>query len=275
MNTRPPLLGLGLGWRPELALMIERSPELGFVELVAEHCFAPAGVPTAVQVLRERGVQVVPHGLSLSLGGAKPLERDRLAALARVARAVQAPLVSEHLAFVRAGGLDSGHLLPVPRTREALEVAVRNVRQAQAALPVPLAIENIASLFEWPEAEMTAADFLNELLARTGAWLLLDIENLYADSRNHGVDALAFLDRIDLSRLAYVHIAGGIADARGFYHDTHAHDVPPPVLSLLSALCERVSPPGVMIERDDLFPADAVLRAELAAVRATMQAVAA
>jgi len=163
----------------------------------------------------------------------------------------------------------------VPRTREALEVTVRNVRQAQAALPVPLAIENIASLFEWPEPEMDAADFLNELLERTGAWLLLDIENLYADSRNHGVDALAFLDRIDLSRLAYVHVAGGIADARGFYHDTHAHDVPSPVMALLAALCERVSPPGVMIERDDLFPADAVLRAELAAVRAAVQGVAA
>nr|WP_297351447.1 DUF692 domain-containing protein [uncultured Caldimonas sp.] len=266
--THPPQLGLGLGWRPELALMIDRCTDLGFVEVVAEHFFAPHGVPTAVHMLRERGLPVVPHGLSLSLGSAEPLERDRLRALAAVARELDAPLVSEHLAFVRANGIESGHLLPVPRTREALEVVVRHVKEAQAALPVPLAIENIASLFEWPEAEFGAADFLNEVLDRTGAWLLLDIENLYADSVNHGLDAHAFLQRLDLSRLAYVHVAGGLADAQGFYHDTHAHAVPSPVMSLLAELCKRCRPAGVMLERDDLFPDDDVLLAELDAMRA-------
>ena len=94
-------------------------------------------MPIAIEVLHERDVAVIPHGVSLSLGGADLPSRASLDALARLARRVDAPLVSEHLAFVRAGGIESGHLLPLPRTREALETVVRNVRAAQAVLPVP------------------------------------------------------------------------------------------------------------------------------------------
>lgn len=273
MNTAPavPLpLGLGVGWRPELALLIDRRADLGFVEILAEDFWQQPSVPTAIEVLRERGVRAVVHGVSLSLGGTDQPERARLAALARLAQRVDAPCVSEHIAFVRAGGRETGHLLPVPRTREALDVVVRNVRAAQAMLPVPLVLENIASLFAWPDAEMDEATFLGEVLDRTGARLLLDVANLHADSRNHGFDPVALLDALPLDRVAYVHVAGGIAQ-QGLYHDTHAHAVPRPVLGLLQALCERITPPGVLIERDDRFPPDAVFNAELDAVAAVLK----
>lgn len=261
-----PALGLGIGWRPELALMIERRRDLGFIELQAENHLGSRGVPAAVHHLRERGVTVVPHGVSLSLGSADLPERARLDALARLCRDTHAPLVSEHVAFVRAGGLDSGHLLPVPRTREALDILVRNVRAAQAVLPVPLVLENIASLFTWPGAEMRETDFWNELLERTGAWMLLDVENLYAERRNHGLDAVGFLNRIPLDRVAYVHVAGGVTGPDGLYHDTHAHPLPSPVLDLLRQVCRQHPPPGILLERDDHFPADDVLNDELDAV---------
>jgi uncharacterized protein (UPF0276 family) len=267
-----PALGLGIGWRSELALMIERRGDLGFIELLAENHGGARSVPTAVHVLRERGVAVVPHGVSLSLGSAESPDAGRLDALARLARQVNAPLVSEHLAFVRAGGLDSGHLLPVPRTREALDTVVRNVRHAQARLPVPLALENIASLFEWPDAEMSEADFWCELLDQTGALMLLDIENLYANHRNHGLDERAFLDALPLDRVAYAHVSGGTTGPDGLYHDTHAHPVPSTVLMLLQHLCERHRPPGVLLERDDRFPPDAVLNDELDAMAALLGA---
>ena len=266
-------LGLGMGWRPELALMIERRADLGFVEVVAENFMGldrARRVPVALQVLRERGLAVVPHGLSLSLGGAEALQRARLKALAGLARQLDSPLVSEHLAFVRAGNLESGHLLPVPRTRESLEVVVRNVRDAQAMLPAPLVLENIASLFEWPGAEMTEAQFLAEVVDRTGAGLLLDLENLYANARNLGWDMAQYLDGLPLDRVAYVHMAGGAVGHDGLYHDTHAHGVPNEVFALLGALCERQVPAGIMIERDGDFPPDAVLHAELDAVAAWM-----
>src|SRR5581483_4258272 len=99
------------------------------------------------------------------------------------------------------------------------DVLVANVRIAQEALPVPLALENIASLVTWPDAEMDPAEFLAEALDRTGAGLLLDLANVYSDVRNHGLDPADFLDRIPLDRLAYVHVAGGI-ERDGLYHDT-------------------------------------------------------
>jgi uncharacterized protein (UPF0276 family) len=268
-KSRVPELGLGIGWRPEIALLIERRRDLGFVELVAEDFDAHGPLPKPVEQLRERGVAVVPHGVSLSLGGAEPIDQNRLSALARLAERLEAPVVSEHIAFVRAGGLETGHLLPLPRTRDALELVVANVREAQAALQVPLALENIASLFEWPNPEMDEATFLTEVLERADVLLLLDIANVYANARNHGYDPHELLDRLPLSRLAYVHVAGGVEHC-GIYHDTHTHGVHAAVLDLLADLCSRTSVPGVMLERDDRFPADADLNAELDAIAAAV-----
>src|SRR5262249_8350808 len=213
------------------ALAIERRRDLGFVEVLAEDLDPWGELPAPVLRLRERGVAVVPHGVSLSLGGAEPPDPRRLEALGRLATRLGAPLVSGHLAFVRAGGAESGHLLPLPRTREALEVVVENVKRAKETLTVPLALENIACLFEWPGAEMDEAAFLAEVLERADVGLLLDVENVYANARNHGYDPLTFFDRLPLERIAYVHIAGGVERA-GLYHDTHGHAVPPAVLGL-------------------------------------------
>jgi uncharacterized protein (UPF0276 family) len=259
-------LGLGIGWRPELALAIDRHPRLGFVELTAENHDPGRPLPEAVEQLRARGVQVVVHGVSLSLGGAEPLEPARLDALASLARRADAPLVSEHVAFVRAGGLEAGHLLPVPRTRESLEVVVEHVLAARAALPAPLALENIAAVVEWPDGGMGEAEFLAELLERTDSRLLLDVSNVHANAHNHGLDPLAYLDTLPLRRLAYVHVGGGV-EREGTYHDTHAHRVDPAALELLEELAARVEVPGAMLERDDDFPAAEELAAELEAIR--------
>src|SRR4030095_8013918 len=109
-----------------------------------------------------------------------------------------------------------------------------------AALPVPLAIENIATLFEWPTPEMGDIAFLVEVLERADVLLLLDIENVYANSRNHDRDPMAFLDALPLERVAYIHVAGGV-EREGLYHDTHAHPTPPPVLDLPAELCAPVT----------------------------------
>ncbi|MGX7673068.1 DUF692 domain-containing protein [Plantactinospora sp. DSM 117369] len=267
--TRP-RLGVGIGWRPEIDLTVERLPGVDFVEVLAENIH-PDPLPESLTVLRERGVPVIAHAVSLSLGGAEPVDRTRVAHLAAVAEAVDAPLVSEHVAFSRAGGLDSGHLLPVPRTRDALDVLVDNVNRVQAELPVPLALENIAALLDWPDSDLTEGQFLAELVERTDCRLLVDVANLYANAVNLGTAPETFLDELPLERLAYVHVAGGVTHD-GLYHDTHAHAVPPQVLDTLAALCARVDPPGVMLERDDDYPPDADLAAELAAIRAVITA---
>jgi uncharacterized protein len=259
-----PGLGVGIGWRPEIAGVLERLPGLRFTEVVAETLTGDA-LPEPLAQLRQRGVTVVPHGIRLSLGGAEDVDRHRLTHLARCAEVLDAPLVSEHIAFVRAGGTEAGHLLPIPRTPDVLDVLVGNVLAAQSQLPVPLALEPIAALFDWPEDAMDEAAFLTELLERTSAWLLLDVANMYANAANRGDDPGALLARLPLERIAYVHVAGG-AEHDGLYHDTHTDPVPPEVFALLGELYALHRPPAVLLERDDHYPPEAQLRAELDAL---------
>ncbi|MEU3964359.1 DUF692 domain-containing protein [Streptomyces buecherae] len=268
-------LGTGIGWRPEIAEDIARLPGIDWVEVVAEN-ICPGHVPDALTALRERGTTVVPHGVSLGLGGAARPDPGRLAALAERAETLAAPLVTEHIAFVRGGGpltaspeIEAGHLLPVPRTRQALAVLCENVRIAQDALPVPLALENIAALISWPGEELTEGQFLTELVERTGVRLLIDVANLHTNHVNRGEDPARTLDALPTWAIAYVHVAGGV-ERDGVWHDSHAHPVTQPVLDVLAELCSRATPPGVLLERDDAFPPTAELAAELDAIRAVV-----
>ncbi|MFI8993765.1 DUF692 domain-containing protein [Streptomyces sp. NPDC053542] len=273
-------LGTGIGWRPEIAEGIARLPGIDWVEVVAEN-ICPGHLPPALEALRARGTTVVPHGVSLGLGGAERPDAGRLAALAERAEALAAPLVTEHIAFVRAGGeptggprMEAGHLLPVPRTYDALDVLCENVRIAQDALPVPLALENIAALINWPGEELTEGQFLAELVERTGVRLLIDVANLHTNHVNRGEDPAAALAALPVEAIAYVHVAGGF-ERDGVWHDSHAHPVTQPVLDVLAELCARVGPPGVLLERDENFPATEELAAELDAIRDVVESTAA
>ena len=271
--------GLGIGWRPGLAGPIARLSGLSFVEAVAENLHDHGGgiaVPAPLQELIDGGAAVVAHGISLSLGSAGEVDQARLSHLRQAGEAVQAPLVSEHIAFVRSGGhvpagaphadlLEAGHLLPVPRNNDSLLVLTANVRQAQAGLDVPLALESIAALAEWPDNTLTEGQFLSELLERTGALLVLDVANVYANAVNCGFDPLAALLEFPLERIAYCHIAGG-AVLDGLYQDTHQEPVPREVLELAAELVRVTGPLPLMLERDGKFPPEPVFFAELDAI---------
>lgn len=260
--------GVGIGWRPEIDLTI---PHLGvdFVEVVAEH--TQTKVPRTLGALHDGGHPVLPHGISLSLGGADRPDPKRLRHLAALADRFGSPVVSDHVCFVRADGIESGHLLPVAFTKDSLKVTAENTRIAQDHLPVPLAVENVAAILEWPEAEMTESEFLAELVDLTGVHLILDVANLYANARNFGRDPLAALDDLPLENVAYIHIAGG-EEHDGIYHDTHAHPVAPEVLDLLSAALAAGAAPAVLLEYDRDYPSDAHLVAELRQIRARVDA---
>lgn len=259
--------GVGIGWRREIAGFVAGLPGLRFTEVIAESLPGKGGsLPDGLAELCDRGVAVVPHGVRLSLGGADPVEPERVAHLAGCAVLTRAPLVSEHIAFVRAGGTEAGHLLPVPRTWDAVEAIVDNVRRTQVELPVPLALEPIAALFDWPDAELTEAEFLIEILDRTDAQLLLDVANVYANARNRGTDPVTLLDQLPLERVAYVHVAGGSERDDGLYHDTHRDAIPVEVLDLVRELCARRPPPALLLERDGDYPPATELAAELDAI---------
>ena len=263
-TTAPsPPAGIGLGWRPQLTTAVARAA-VTFVEVIAETVDAHSP-PRDLEQLRDAGVAIVPHGVGLSLGGAERPDVRRLQHLAALAQRFGSPLVSEHIAFVRAGGIEAGHLLPVARTHEALAILCDNVTRAQQQLPVPLALENIAALVQWPANDFDEATFLSELIERTGTKLVLDLSNLYANAHNHGYDATAELARMPLAQVAYVHVGGGVH--RGaLYHDTHADPIVPGVLALVEELFAHVEAPAVLLERDGDFPRDEVLLAELDAI---------
>ncbi|MBS2020322.1 MAG: DUF692 domain-containing protein [Deltaproteobacteria bacterium] len=247
--------GVGLGFRRELAHALLSDPRaVDFVEVVAETCRDRAALREAM-ALRELW-PVVPHGVKLSLGSAEGLDLGRARELGRIAKALKAPLVSEHVSFVRAGGREIGHLTELPMTREAVSVVARNVAALRRELPdIPLLLENVARAFVWPESahEMTEGEFHAEIAEATGCDLLLDVGNLYANAVNAGRDPSAELASFPLDRVAMLHVAGGVEE-HGFYFDTHAHPIPAPVLDLVA----RVPGVPVLLERDAGFdsPAD-------------------
>jgi uncharacterized protein len=135
---------------------------------------------------------------------------------------------------------------------------------------VPLALENIAALINWPGEEMTEGQFLYDLVDRTGVRLLIDVANLHTNHVNRGEDPAKALDELPVEAIAYVHVAGGF-ERDGVWHDSHAHPVPPQVLDVLAELASRVSPPGVLLERDENFPEPAELERELDAIRGVLK----
>jgi uncharacterized protein (UPF0276 family) len=173
---------LGVGYRPELALAIDRRADLAFVEILAEDYRHPRDIPQALQVLHKRGVVVLIHSISLSLGGAPQIDVQGRAGASRqeqtrrkllhkqvkhlndLARYFDAPFVSDHIAFVRAGDLEAGHLLPVERSEAMLGILRENIAFAKETLCVPLVLENIASTFDQPGAEMDEAIFVRLVL---------------------------------------------------------------------------------------------------------------
>ena len=265
-----PRLGLGIGWRPELALLCERRTDLGFVEITVENFEDRAPLPRSLRRLQERGVVVIPHGISLSLGGAERVDQARVDRFARMAEQCGAPLASEHIAFVRAGGVEIGHLTPIPRTRASVDAVVTNVRRVRETLGVPLALENIAAMFEWPDAEMDESEFVRTILDESGAMLLVDVSNLHANARNLGADTAGLIAGLPLERIAYCHVGGG-AERDGIYMDTHTDPVPAAAIALLRQLVTVARPPGAMLERDGNFPPDADTNRELDAIRGALE----
>ncbi|MET0930549.1 MAG: DUF692 family multinuclear iron-containing protein [Aeromicrobium sp.] len=284
---RSPLAGLGVGagWRPAIAdeLLAQAHDGMRFSEVVAENV-SPDRLPDRLVEAGRAGLTVVPHGVTLGLAGGATPDPVRIERLAALAVALDAPLVSEHVAFVRAGApgdgidplhadvLEAGHLVPAARTTDALAVLVDNVRAAQERLPVPLALENIAATLAWPETTMDEPEFLTALTEATGCFFLLDVANLHATCSALGGDPRDQLDRMPLDHVAYIHVAGGFTDPDGVYWDTHAHDMTAEVLELLAHVVGLLGPAGppVLLERDTDVDA-AVVRAELGRVRRALE----
>jgi len=253
------------------ALWEENRPLLGDpvftgVEITFERVDDPLRLGRALGDLAPGYVSV--HALQLSLASPEPPAHDYLAALREIARENVASAVSDHLGFTRdgEGGVGLGHFALPPLTPAALDATCRNVAAIQDFFRgLPFFVENIAYLFRFRGA-MSEAEFLARVLASTGCGWLLDVTNLYANARNHGYDARAFLQQVmPAASRVQMHLSGGEDDeASGMYLDSHSRPVPEDVWDLyrLALRLGRGKVEAVFIERDQDFPGAAGWLAE-------------
>jgi uncharacterized protein (UPF0276 family) len=218
------------------------------------------------------------HCIALGMASAEEVAARRLDRLGRLVNDIEPEAWSEHLAFVRAGGTEIGHLAAPPRTEASVEGAVRNLRKAANIIGAIPLMENIATLIEPPCSMLSEPAWISNILTASGCTLLLDLHNLYANAVNFGLDPMQYLAELPLDRIGCVHIAGGrwIKAPNGNKHyllDDHLHEVTGPVYELLIEVATRTAHPlTVVLERDGAFPPMAVLLDELERTRAALAA---
>jgi uncharacterized protein len=250
----------GLGWRPELAAgILAHLDRIDLIEVVADDYFDAAR--RDLHALRTLGAQVnmVLHGVSLGMASTVPCARGQLDRMARLIEATGAVGWSEHLAFVRGGGIEIGHLAAPPRSEASIEGACRNIGWSARIVGCAPLVENIATLVAPPASQFDEAEWIDRIVRGAGVSLLLDLHNLYANAVNFGDDPHTFLHRLPLERVAAVHLSGGhwIDGPNGARRllDDHVHDVPAEVFALLRELGRLAPQPlTVIIERDGAYP---------------------
>lgn len=268
-----PALGVGMGFRYECKEKVfTHADEVDFLEITVEHFLGAAPHIQEDLALLQRHFTLIPHAINLGLGSADGVDEDYLAELERILKLVNPPWWSEHIALTRAGGREIGHLSPLPRTQEMLDIFTKNVARVKERTEVPLILENITYHLEIPGAEMGELEFLLRLLDKTDCGLLLDITNLFTNSANYGYEALGFLDALPKEKIVQFHFVGGYQRPDGMWIDNHSHATPEPVWELMEEALSRFCPRGIILERDGNFPAFSALTAELKRARKLWQA---
>jgi len=266
---------VGLGWRPELAAGILSNLErIDVLEVIGDDYFDSSARAQAVRTLAAQR-PVVLHGVGLGPASTVRVEEKRLAKMARLVEKVRPEGWSEHLAFVRAGDIEIGHLAAPPRTQATIDGTAANLDRARAVVGTLPLVENIATLIDPPASDLDEPEWISATLEASGAPLLLDLHNLYANSVNFGARPGESLERLPLDRVHQVHISGGrwIGDteAQRRLLDDHLHDPPDPVYDLLAELARMCpNPLTVILERDGSYPPMGHLLAQLDRARRAM-----
>ncbi len=271
MRFSPPVQGAGLGLRREfLDTLLRRGCQgIDFLEVAPENWIGVGGaLGRKLRALTERHPFVL-HGLSLSIGGPAPLDEELVRAVRRFMDAHGITVYSEHLSYCSDDG-QLYDLLPIPFTEDAVWHVVQRLRRVQDLLGQPLVIENV-SYYAAPGAEMSELEFLNAVLREADCGLLLDVNNIYVNSVNHGYDAEAFLRGLPPERVVYGHIAGHHDEAEDLLVDTHGAAVIDPVWRLLAVAYDHCGVFPTLVERDFNIPPLAELLDEVATVRRLQQ----
>lgn len=264
--TDLPKLGIGLSFQgPLRGFVEEHADSFDFVEVIPDSQWTNRGPGSSPRYIEDpdslaffenvgKEKTIIAHSIGLSIGSADHFDTEHVAQIARWRQRYNCPWHSDHLSFNRLNphadhdAVDVGFTMPVPYDHEALDMLVERVNYVQSQVPVPFLLENNVYYFEIPDQEMTEPEFLNALSARTGCGLLLDIHNVYTNSRNHGFDPMGFFDGLDLTRVVELHIGGGLMKEE-FYLDSHSGPSPDEVWRLLEyVLPQAPNAAGIVFE---------------------------
>ena len=264
--------GFGLGLRPEhYEAILNGSPSIDWFEAITENYLVPGGKPLHfLHRIRER-FDLVLHGVSLSIGSADQPDREYLQQVRRLADRIEPAWISDHLCWTGVDGLNAHDLLPLPYTEEALALVVEHVGRTQDALGRQILLENVSSYLTFASSQMSEWDFLSEVTQRADCAILLDINNIYVSSVNHGFDPHQYLRALPQARIRQIHLAGH-SNHGDHLIDTHDAPIVSEVWDLYAAAVARFGAIPTMIERDDNIPPLAELTAELDIARAVNRA---
>jgi hypothetical protein len=249
-----PDLGLGLGLRSvHYRTIVDTRPPVDFFEILTENYLETDGRPLWFLDQVAEHYPIVMHGVSMNLGSADPLDRDYLRKVKALARRVRAVWLGDHVCFTGVAGQNSHDLLPLAYDERTLKHVVRKVRQAQEILERPLVLENPSTYVTFKQSTMSEAEFIGRLAEEADCGLLLDVNNIYVSSRNHGWDPQRYLEQVPYDRVTQIHIAGH-TDKGTHCIDTHSKPVIERVWELYAEEERRSGGRATILEWDDEIP---------------------
>ena len=256
---------LGLGLRvAHYPHLFEHWPAVDYFEIISENFMGDSLVSShRLDRVRAR-YPIVLHGVGLNLLGHAPLDETYLDALARLADRADAPFVTDHLCWSGAHGMHHHDLLPAPYTRDLVDFAASRAHRVQKRIGRPFGLENLSSYVAFESSTMTEWEFYTRVIRDAGCWAMLDVNNVYVSSQNHGFDPDAYLAAIDFSRVLQVHVAGHVREASGTIVDTHDHPVASAVWALYARAWKIGGPFPTLLEWDAHIPPMPEVLAELA-----------
>jgi hypothetical protein len=250
----PPAASCGLGLRREhYEDVLTSSPAVPFFEAITENFMVDGGRPLDVLGRVRAEYPVALHGVSLSIGSAEPLDEGYLQRLERLVARVEPAIVSDHLCWTSLAGHNSHDLLPLPFTEEAVSVAAEKIRRVQDRLGRRILIENVSTYLRFTHSAMSEPEFVAEVVRRADCGILLDINNVYVNARNHGFDPEEYLAAMPAARVGQYHLAGH-QDHGDHVIDTHDSEVVEAVWRLYASALRSIGPRPTIIERDDNIP---------------------
>lgn len=254
--------GVGIGLRiPHYDHILSKKPAVDWFEIISENYMIDGGRPLAILDRILEQYRVVQHGVSMYFGSEQGLNRDHLKRIKELTKRTKTPWLSDHLCWGSVDGTYTHDLLPLPYTFEAVRNTAERIRQAKDFLEIPVAVENVSSYAEFHESQMTEWEFLNEVVEAADCGILLDVNNIYVSSQNHGFDPMGYVNSIPAERVAQIHIAGH-SKFEKYILDTHDHPVLDPVWKLYARAIERCGPTATLLEWDDNIPSFEEVHAE-------------